>query len=347
MNFDPEGRDYPLYNTQLAEARRREKRMMLINCTKLGSLLLIYVIFNRVMLYPYYILAASVHSGQFIPLPSDAIKYIRSHEELIDSTSFSMAGNLFLVVFSVLFVLLIARLLFRVDISDMMRPRLRHIGQGMLWMPMCLMINTLISILVSILQNYLSHFGVTIPESDFTIKTPDTLSIVMQFCYVILIGPLAEELIYRGLILTLLRPFGKWLAVLMSAILFGMMHGNIPQMSSAFASALVMGIVAVQCGSIVPTLIIHICNNVMASWTDFADALGWQYGTEVYMGMQIMIFFAGTFAVFVYSYRLKIKEAAYALTAGQRFGQVFLSIPMLVYMAYLIVKIVAGFIKAN
>ena len=347
MNFDPTSKDYPLYNTQLAEARRNEKRMMFINCTKLAALLIIYVVLQRIMVYVYYSVAATAHSGRLIILPSSALEYLRGNQDFIKSTFFNMAGNLFVVVVSVILLLLIARLLFRVDIKDMMRPRLQHIPQGLKWMPLCLLINLIISYIVAILQSYLSAVGVTIPESDFTINTPDTASIVMQFVYVIVLGPLAEELVYRGLILTLLRPFGKWLAVFVSALIFGMMHGNIPQMASAFASALVMGVVAVQCGSIIPTLVIHICNNILASFLDFSDAFGWSSGLEIYSGLRIVIYLAGGFAVFVYAYRLRIKEEKYALTTGQRFGQVFTNIPMLIYLAYLIYKIVSDIIKAN
>ena len=347
MIFDPTGKDYPLYNTQLAEARRREKHLMFLNCTKLAALLIIYVVLQRITVYAYYSVAATAHSGRLILLPTSAQDYLRENQDFVRSTFFNMAGNLFVVAVSVAVLLVLARLAFKVDIKDMMRPRAEHIPQGLKWMPLCLLINLVISYIVAILQSFLSTVGVTIPESDFTINTPDTASIVMQFVYVILLGPLAEELVYRGLILTLIKPFGKWLAVFVSALIFGLMHGNIPQMASSFASALVMGVVAVQCGSIIPTLVIHICNNLMASFLDFSDAFGWEYGLEIFAGIRIVIYLAGGFAVFVYAYRLRIREEQYALTTGQRFGQVFTNIPMLIYLAYLIGKIVTDIIKAN
>ena len=347
MAFDPAGKDYPLYNTQLAEARRREKRMMLINCSKLGGLLITYVLLQKMLVYVYYMAAASFHSGSLILLPSAALEYLRENEDFIKTTFFSMAGNLFVVVFAVIILLILARAVLKVDIKDMMRPRMAHISQGLMWMPLCLVLNLVISYIIAILQRYLATVGVTIPESDFSISTPDTASIVMQFIYVIVLGPLAEELVYRGLILTLLKPFGKWLAVFFSALIFGMMHGNIPQMASSFTSALVMGVVAIQCGSIIPTLVIHICNNILASCMDFSDALGWEYGLEIYSALRIIIYLAGGFVIFVYSHRLVIKEERYALTSGQRFKQVFLNVPMLIYLGYLLFKIVEGIVKAN
>ncbi|MBR4554980.1 MAG: CPBP family intramembrane metalloprotease [Ruminococcus sp.] len=347
MNFDPSSPDYPLYDTQLAIARRQEKRQMFIDCSKLGALLILYNILTRVTNYLYYIVAASVHSGSFIPLPSDAINYLREHQEVVQSTTFSMAGNLFIVAVSVTVVLVAARFLLKVRLSGMARPRLRHFSQGMMWMPLCIVINTVIAIIVTILQNYLSAFGVTIPESDFSITTPTTLAIVFQFVYVIIVGPFVEEVVYRGLILTLLKPYGKWLAIFVSALIFGMMHGNIPQMASAFASAIIMGIIAVQCDSIIPTLIIHIMNNITASITDFTDALGWSGGYDLYICIKILIFFAGLFVAFTCWRKLRIKEGTYAMTGGQRAAAVFTNIPMLVYLGYLLYQLVKGIVEAN
>ena len=85
----------------------------------------------------------------------------------------------------------------------------------------------------------------------------------------------------------------------------------------------------------------------MASLTDFADAFGWSNGDEIYMAVQILIFFSGSFVIFVFSHKLKIKEEKFAMTAGQRFGAVFMNVPMLIYLGYLLVNIILEIVKAN
>lgn len=336
------------YQSQLAEAQALEKRALFINASKLGGLLLIYSALQYVLVRAYYIAAASYHSGSPILFPWDAISYLRGQQDFIRSTTFAMLGNLSTVVLSVVILLLIARFAMKIHIGELMHPKAEHVPQALKWMPMCLVINIVISIIVSYLEAYLSAFGIAMPDSDFSIVKPSALALTLQFLYVILIGPLAEELIYRGLILTLLKPFGKWLAVFFSAFIFGIMHGNIPQAASAFGSALVMAIIAVSCGSIVPTMIIHVLNNAIASYADFAEVMKWGYADEIQMAIQIIIFFIGVFIILVYGWQLSIKnDRGYALPSRERYKGVFTNIFMLMYFIYSLYNIIAAFIRLN
>lgn len=336
------------YQNFLAEAQMRERHALFINASKLGALLLIYNILQRLLVRAYYIAAASYHSGSLILLPWDAVSYLRTQPEFVRSTSFSMLGNLLTVVMSVAILLLIARFAMNVRIGDMLRPKAQHVPQAIKWMPMCIVINIIITIAVNILDAYLSSYGITMPDSDFTIIKPSAFALIMQFLYVILIGPIAEELIYRGLILTLLKPFGKWLAVFFSALIFGVMHGNIPQATSAFGSAIVMGVIAVSCGSIVPTMIIHILNNTIASYGDFSNVMHWQYADEIQMAIQIVIFFAGVFVMLVCGWQLSFKnDDRYALASSERYKAVFTNVFMVIYFIYSLYNIISAFVRYN
>lgn len=349
MYYDPNDPQQALYNTAYAQAVRNEKRMMLIDCSKLGALLLLYNILTAyVFRYVYYAVVASVHSGSAHILPSQSVKYLQEHMEIVYSTSFSMGGNLAVVFSGVTMIMLIARFVMRVRLSELLRPQGRHAGQAFKWLPLCVLLNTVISIVIGYIESYLSAYGVTIPESDFSISKPTTLALVLQFTYVIVLGPVAEELIYRGLILTLLKPYGRWLAVFFSALFFGIMHGNIPQAVSAFGSALVMGAVAIRCNSIVPTIIIHIFNNLIASYYDFADVIGWGYADEIFMVIQILVFLTGTFVLLVYGWQItSVKDGECAMPFGKRLGEVFRSPMIIAYLAYELYFMVKAIVEAN
>lgn len=89
----------------------------------------------------------------------------------------------------------------------------------------------------------------------------DTFS---MFLYAGFLGPIAEELLFRGVILRSAETYGKRFAIFASALLFGMFHGNILQSPFAMMVGLVLGYVAVEY-SIVWAIVIHIFNNfVMA-----------------------------------------------------------------------------------
>lgn len=81
-----------------------------------------------------------------------------------------------------------------------------------------------------------------------------------MFLYVGFLGPIAEELLCRGLVLRLLQPYGKRFAIVLSALLFGLFHGNVVQIPFAFLVGLVLGYVTVEY-SVVWAMVLHIINN--------------------------------------------------------------------------------------
>lgn len=89
--------------------------------------------------------------------------------------------------------------------------------------------------------------------------TADTIS---MFLYICLIAPIAEEILFRGLLLRMLMPYGKRLAILATAFLFGMFHGNPMQSPYAFVVGLVLGYVAAEY-SIRWAMALHLINNLV------------------------------------------------------------------------------------
>ena len=91
--------------------------------------------------------------------------------------------------------------------------------------------------------------------------TADSFS---MFLYLAFLAPLAEELLFRGLVLRVLAPAGKQFAVLASALLFALLHGNVVQIPFAFLVGLVLGYVTVEY-SVVWAIVLHVFNNFVLS----------------------------------------------------------------------------------
>lgn len=98
-------------------------------------------------------------------------------------------------------------------------------------------------------------------ESSMEMATGGSQTVSM-FLYAGIIGPIVEELVYRGFVMRHLQKYGKLLAVVISSILFGAMHGNLPQAVFAFCVGLVLGHVAIEY-SIIWSIILHILNNLV------------------------------------------------------------------------------------
>ncbi len=79
--------------------------------------------------------------------------------------------------------------------------------------------------------------------------------------YSIIIAPIIEELVYRGVLLRTLETYGKWFAIIISALVFGLMHGNAVQFPVAFIIGLLFGYLALKY-SIGLSIILHILNNL-------------------------------------------------------------------------------------
>ena len=85
------------------------------------------------------------------------------------------------------------------------------------------------------------------------------------FLAVVVLVPIAEEMVFRGAVLrSLLNHFGRkghWWAIGFSAVLFGVAHGNMAQFVNAFIMGLVLGWLYWRSGSIVPGFVFHAVNN--------------------------------------------------------------------------------------
>ena len=83
-----------------------------------------------------------------------------------------------------------------------------------------------------------------------------------------ILAPLAEEIVFRGAILrTLLGMVSKknhWVAIMISAALFGAAHGNAAQFVNALLMGLLLGWMYYRTKSLVPGILMHWVNNTMA-----------------------------------------------------------------------------------
>lgn len=83
-----------------------------------------------------------------------------------------------------------------------------------------------------------------------------------------ILAPLAEEVVFRGAILrTLLGIMSKknhWVAIMISAAIFGVVHANLAQFVNALLMGLLLGWMYYRTGSLVPGILLHWVNNTMA-----------------------------------------------------------------------------------
>lgn len=87
---------------------------------------------------------------------------------------------------------------------------------------------------------------------------------VLSIC---LVGPIAEEVCDRGIIMGALLTWTKrpWVAIVGSALIFGISHMNPIQIFSASIAGILLGWLYYRTGSLLPGIIVHILNNSIST----------------------------------------------------------------------------------
>lgn len=81
-----------------------------------------------------------------------------------------------------------------------------------------------------------------------------------------LLGPVAEELCFRGAVIggMLRQGCRPWTAVAVSSLLFGLVHFNPAQVPFAAAMGLVLGVLYLRTGSLLLPMLVHVVNNSLS-----------------------------------------------------------------------------------
>ncbi|MCY6356050.1 CPBP family intramembrane glutamic endopeptidase [Clostridium sp. ZS2-4] len=131
------------------------------------------------------------------------------------------------------------------------------------------------------LLGYLFIYGNTIelllsniPESQWVEEYFSTIPIPLLIISVSIVAPIFEEIIYRGIILEQLdRRYGMIKAIIVSSLLFGIVHLNIHQGVNAFFIGIVAGFIYIKTNSLLLSMFLHFANNSLVTISDFIPFL--------------------------------------------------------------------------
>ena len=104
---------------------------------------------------------------------------------------------------------------------------------------------------------------------------------------VAIVAPIVEEVIFRGLTMTRLsRAMPGWLAVLVSAAVFGACHGELVWFCYAFVLGMFFAFIDLRTGSILPSVLGHITFNAIGQVMTFIPET--EEGTEVVIALGVL-----------------------------------------------------------
>ena len=120
------------------------------------------------------------------------------------------------------------------------------------------LLQIMFSFVIEAFELLFNRFGYTLQYSEA--MNADYATSWTLLVYAVLIGPLAEEIMYRGFLMRGLEPNGRAFALVTSAFVFGMMHGDFQQTMFTMAVGLLFAYVAMRY-SLWYALALHIFNN--------------------------------------------------------------------------------------
>lgn len=136
---------------------------------------------------------------------------------------------------------------------------------------------------------------------------------IFSFIAIVIAAPILEELIFRGIILDgLLKRYSPAKSIIISSVLFGIVHLNPWQFIGTLIIGLFLGWIYYKTRKLTLTIIIHFVNNLIAFmmmlFTD-AETMMNKSLTEFYGGfINLILIIAGAITVFIISIFLLRKE---------------------------------------
>ena len=120
-----------------------------------------------------------------------------------------------------------------------------------------------LSVIVAIIDFLLSENGLSSATVDLSPTTSLPANLLTVF-YACLLGPVLEELLYRGVLLQSMRKYNERFAIILSALIFGLMHQNYQQFFVTFLVGIPLAVVTIKYNSLVPSIFAHIFLNTNA-----------------------------------------------------------------------------------
>ncbi|SFD14556.1 CPBP family intramembrane glutamic endopeptidase [Ruminococcus albus] len=318
-----------------------------IDCLKLGVMLILYRVFLSFMSIVGIIVTCRVLSGEFHSY-NGAIDVLKSdYKDKISTSTYSMLMNSSLTASALVLTLLFGWIVLGFSFRGYLKPSVNGAKTGVRYFPACFVMNIVMSAIVAIFVSFMDTAGVTIPEADFSINEPSKMAALTQFIYTGIVAPLVEEIVYRGMILGALSKYGEFPAVFFSALCFGLMHGNIPQATAAFGTGLMYACIAVSCGSIMPSLIIHSMNNIVVSYPTIGKAAGFAYTSTISSILQILSAVIGFYVLLTRASAFRTADNQTQSEKKSVMKTIFTRPAVIIYLVILIVRIIDGLVESN
>ena len=170
---------------------------------------------------------------------------------------------------------------------------------------------------------------ITAPEGAFQ-------TVVFLLVYIV-IAPVTEEIMFRGIILERLRRYGDVFAIFSSAMMFSLMHGAFQSFPSAFISGVIFALISIYSGSPLCSMIVHATNNALSVFSIIIAS----YVSQEVSGFLLTLMvnsLAGLSIIAFFALRSRDKSifalpfSEEVISRKRKLGILFFSFPMIIFI---------------
>lgn len=177
----------------------------------------------------------------------------------------------------------------------------------------------LIGIAACTLSNLLTNQASAIFEKsgveysvDFGDSPQGFFGVMLSVLATVVTAALVEEFVCRGLVMGLLRKHGDGFALVVSSLMFGLMHQNFIQIPFATLLGFALGYVTIKTGTLWIAIAIHAFNNGISVLFDYLP-VSVKMSNFIYYILMIVVLFAGMVGI----YMLKDNTEIFTLEKGK------------------------------
>ena len=192
----------------------------------------------------------------------------------------------------------------------------------------------------------MSIFGLELSSPDIPMPG-GAAGVVTSIIRIVVVAAIAEELTLRGYVMGNLRKYGDKFAIIVSALVFAIMHGNLIQAPFALIAGFGLGYFAVKTGTVWTAVAIHAANNFISTAISYAmDYFSEEFVSLIYAFVLYGFIFFGLIALWLLKFRnnQKLRGDFLGTPEKEKMKAFFLNpamITALVYMIYITTKFVS------
>lgn len=211
----------------------------------------------------------------------------------------------------------------------------------------CCMAANIVTGYISVIFN---NFGYEPSDIDFNL--PDGIGgFVLSMFRMAIVAGIVEEVALRGYALGNLRFYGDKFAIIMSSLVFAVIHGNFSQIPFALVSAFGLGYFSVKTGTMWTGVLIHMLNNALSViFYYIPDVIGEDASAYLQLVLIYGMIAAGLAATVYFVNHTKdipLYKGGSILETQEKVKAYFSSVPMIIAIVYFLGVSVVGITKIS